>query len=111
MRELLIAILILNSLFWGLMPHSIHCQVVSKITSATCPPHIIHIVMGIISFMLAVIVAQQEYFSASFTSMMNLYQMGGRMAKSIGHLVKKSLDKFDSIEHFSTTMENVIDNM
>ena len=42
---------------------------------------------------------------------MNFYQMGGRMAKSIGHLVKKSLDKFDSIEHFSTTMENVIDNM
>lgn len=111
MRELLIAVLILNSLFWGLMPHNIHCQVLSKITSANCPPHIIHITIGIISFMLAVIVAQQEYFSASFNSMMNLYQMGGRVAQSLAGLVKKSFDKFDSIEHFSSTMENVIDSM
>lgn len=47
-----------NALFWGLGPHSAHCRVAASLGMTTCVPHIYHIVMGVIFFVVAVLFAQ-----------------------------------------------------
>ena len=44
------------------MPHKVHCELVSTV-SKTCPPHSVHIVMGLVAFFLAVVTAQWDYLT------------------------------------------------
>jgi len=65
MNCLLLAFLVTNALFWGLFPHSAHCQVVSEInkligTKVKCPEHIVHLMMGLVFYLLSVFVAQKD---------------------------------------------------
>jgi len=52
--------LLVNAIFWGLFPHSQHCAFVTKLGAPSCPSHTIHILMGIGSF-LAAVVNQQGF--------------------------------------------------
>lgn len=60
-QKILLAFLVLNALFWGLASHSRHCKVASMISSGSCPPHWVHLTMGLIFYMLAVYVQQKKY--------------------------------------------------
>ena len=111
MKELAIAILILNSLFWGLMPHNVHCDVMSKFTSMKCPPHIVHISIGLFCFILAILLAQSDYFNAIYNIGLSLIQTGGRLTESFGTFVKKSSNKFNGVEDFVSTVETYVNKM
>ncbi len=59
----LVAIIFLavNAIFWSLFPHETHCKVVGMMTTAECPPHKVHLIIGVISFVLALVLAQYDY--------------------------------------------------
>ena len=65
MNCLLLTFLIVNALFWGLFPHDVHCQVVSEITkpfnlNVSCPEHKVHLLIGVLSYVGAVYLAQKD---------------------------------------------------
>ncbi len=60
LKNLILVFLLVNALFWGLMSHKVHCDFVAMFSN-TCPSHTVHLIMGIIAFLLAVIVAQYDY--------------------------------------------------
>ena len=58
----LLAFLAANALFWGLFPHASHCALVTTLAPGiTCPPHWIHLTMGLVSYLAAIYVAQRDY--------------------------------------------------
>ncbi len=61
--NLLVVFLVINALFWGLMSHKVHCDFVTMFTN-TCPSHTVHLFMGLIAFVLAVVVAQYDYIKS-----------------------------------------------
>tara|TARA_Y100001970_G_C14137843_1_gene805346 strand:+ start:1252 stop:1464 length:213 start_codon:yes stop_codon:yes gene_type:complete len=54
--------LLVNAIFWGLFPHSHHCALLAKLGIMDCPNHVIHIFMGIASFLGAVVNQQGLMF-------------------------------------------------
>ena len=65
MNCILLSFLLINSLFWGLFPHSAHCQVVNQFnkllgSSIKCPSHPVHLFMGLVFYILTVYVAQKD---------------------------------------------------
>ena len=58
MNNLFTLFLLVNAVFWGLFPHRTHCRLLSRLGTSTCPPHLLHIITGIISFIGAVVVRQ-----------------------------------------------------
>ena len=65
LKNILVAFFAVNALFWGLFPHSAHCQVASLITNS-CLPHAVHVSMGVLSFFIAVIIAQNKMLIKMF---------------------------------------------
>ena len=61
-NNILVVFLVLNALFWGLFPHSTHCNAVAHIMGGACPSHTIHITLGVAMFLLAVYYTQRNYF-------------------------------------------------
>lgn len=61
LRNLLLVVFAVNALFWGLLPHSIHCKALAMVSSMKCPPHSVHLVMGVVFYFAALFVAQREY--------------------------------------------------
>ena len=62
LQNVLVAFLAVNALFWGLMPHKVHCEFVGMLNVA-CPSHTVHLVLSFVMFVLAVVVAQWDYIS------------------------------------------------
>ncbi len=62
-KKLLLVFLITNALFWGLFPHETHCKLVSYVSTMKCPSHNIHLLMGLLSYMLAVYLTQKDTFN------------------------------------------------
>jgi hypothetical protein len=65
MNCLLLSFLITNALFWGLFPHTAHCQVVNEFnkflgTNIKCPQHMVHLFMGAIFYLVSIYVAQKD---------------------------------------------------
>ena len=60
-RNLIVLFFVLNALFWGLANHSQHCSLVSMVGINNCPPHYIHLLMGLVSFIVAVYIQQKKY--------------------------------------------------
>jgi len=56
-------LLVINAIFWGLFPHSYHCSLLKNIGIIPCPSHIIHVIMGIASFIGAVFIEQGNFFN------------------------------------------------
>ncbi len=59
-KNFLILILMLNTILWCFVPRETYCSVVSNFLSE-CPSHGLYLVVGIISFIVAVIIAQYDY--------------------------------------------------
>ena len=57
LKNVLLVFLIINALFWGLFQHESHCRLVSYVTN-DCPPHYIHLIIGIVCFVGAVYLKQ-----------------------------------------------------
>lgn len=65
MNCLLLSFLIINALFWGLFPHSAHCQLVDQVSKLVnmkieCPEHKIHLLIGLVFYAASVYVAQKD---------------------------------------------------
>lgn len=61
LKHLVIIVLTLNALFWALGNHQQHCYIASLFGISKCPPHYIHIFFGVLSFILAILLAQYDY--------------------------------------------------
>ena len=60
---LLVACLLVNALFWGLAEHSQHCSLLNAVgMGANCPPHYVHLMMGLAFFCATIYVQQKSYF-------------------------------------------------
>ena len=62
-KMLLVACLLVNALFWGLAEHSQHCSLLNAVgMGANCPPHYVHLMMGLAFFCATIYVQQKSYF-------------------------------------------------
>lgn len=61
-KEIAIVFFAVNALFWGLFPHDVHCKVATMFVEK-CAPHAVHVGFGVLSFFIAVLIAQQRMFS------------------------------------------------
>ena len=64
-KIILIIFFAINAIFWSLFPHHIHCDVATMIIPE-CPPHGIHLIIGLVSFIIAFVIAQYDFLKASF---------------------------------------------
>ena len=65
MNCVLLTFLIVNAVIWGLFSHKAHCQVVDEVSKLIkmkieCPEHKVHLLIGLISYVAAVYVAQKD---------------------------------------------------
>ncbi len=60
LKTILIVFFAINAVFWSLFPHNIHCDV-AKLVTNVCPPHNVHLIIGLISFIVAFVIAQYNY--------------------------------------------------
>ena len=68
MNTVILALLIMNVLFWSFFPHSAHCYFLSGInstfgTSMKCPDHWIHLSMGIGFYYITLYYSQMDYIN------------------------------------------------
>jgi len=68
MNTVILALLIMNVLFWSFFPHSAHCYFLSGInstfgTSMKCPDHWIHLSIGIGFYYIALYYSQMDYIN------------------------------------------------
>ena len=55
-----IVFLVMNALFWGLASHSTHCEI-SNTFGIKCGPHYIHLLMGLVFFILSIYIKHKSY--------------------------------------------------
>jgi hypothetical protein len=60
-RIFFVALFALNALFWGLYPHGTHCRFAAALGVSKCPSHWVHISFGVVSFIIAVVIAQWSF--------------------------------------------------
>lgn len=65
-KILLALFLLINAIFWGLFPHTSHCKFVTQMLNMRCPPHYVHLIMGLTCFILAIMVVQWKYIKSIF---------------------------------------------
>lgn len=63
-RALFVLLLLSQAIFWGLFPHRAHCAVAAALGAPSCPPHVVHLAIGVAFFALAVAVAHWGYLRA-----------------------------------------------
>ena len=68
MNSVILALLIINVLFWSFFPHSAHCYFLNGInktfnTAIKCPQHWTHLTMGSVAYFLALYYAQMDYIN------------------------------------------------
>jgi hypothetical protein len=54
-------LLTLNAIFWGLYSHDVHCKVAAAVGVKSCPPHWVHLTIGLVSFIGAIVTSQWSY--------------------------------------------------
>ena len=57
-------LLVINAIFWGMGSHAQHCQLAGLFGSTFCPPHWVHLLIGVVSFLSAVYISQYEYVNS-----------------------------------------------
>ena len=60
LKNLVVSVLAVAAIFFGLLPHSVHCNVLKSVVK-NCPSHTVHLVSGVVLFVLAVVVAQWDH--------------------------------------------------
>jgi|UniRef100_A0A6C0C0T6 hypothetical protein len=61
LRVVISSLLIVNALFWGLYPHHADCKIGAFTGLKTCPSKYLHLGIGVLFYISAVLVAQQTY--------------------------------------------------
>ena len=74
MKTLILTLFIANALFWGLFPHNAHCLFLENVnkslkTNIQCPPHHVHLLMGIFFYFASVYISQRD--SKEFKTLMS----------------------------------------
>ena len=65
-KDVIVAFLVVVSIFFGIMPHRVHCDTL-KMFSETCPSHRVFLLNSIILFVLAVILSQWDFIIGEVT--------------------------------------------
>ena len=65
MEKLILTFFLANAIFWGLFPHNAHCLLLENInkffkTNVKCPEHEIHLLMGLVFYIISVYYAQKN---------------------------------------------------
>jgi hypothetical protein len=60
--DILVIIFLINGLFWSLASHSEHCALSNFFNIKKCLSHGTHLIIGIISLLIAIIIKQRIYF-------------------------------------------------
>jgi hypothetical protein len=60
--DILVILLVINGLFWSLATHSEHCSFARYFKIKKCPSHALHITIGVISLLIAIVIKQRSYF-------------------------------------------------
>ena len=63
--DIVVALLAVSGIFLCLMPHKTHCELLGKMMK--CPPHWVLILLGLIFFLCATLVAQWTYITTSLS--------------------------------------------
>ena len=111
MKEVIVFLLVVNALFWALSPRSLQCRVVSYFTNAKCPPHIFHIIFGVLSFTLAILIAQHKYITDITNEVMRIFDYTSKIAVKAGKISSKAVKKMPSVEEFTSKIEKYVDKM
>jgi hypothetical protein len=64
-KNILVIFFAINALFCSLFTHETHCKLAHTIMD-TCPSHNIHLTIGILSFIIAFVLAQYNYLKTLF---------------------------------------------
>ena len=64
-KNILVIFFAVNALFWGLFPHEYHCKLATMFINE-CPTHNLHLTLGVLSFIIAFVVAQFNYLKTLF---------------------------------------------
>lgn len=59
--NIIVIFLVINALFWSLFTHKQHCELAKMFGMTQCPPHWLHINLGIVFFILAIVIQQRTY--------------------------------------------------
>lgn len=59
--NLFVIFFVINALFWGLATHGQHCRAAAQMGFTNCPSHTVHLIMGLVSYLIAVGIAQKDY--------------------------------------------------
>jgi hypothetical protein len=65
LKTILVIFFAINAIFWSLFPHNIHCDVATMIMSE-CPTHGVHLTIGLVSFIIAFVIAQYDFLKTRF---------------------------------------------
>ena len=109
MKELFVIFLIANSLFWGLFPHDVHENFCNNFLNIKCPPHYILLLISFLSFFIAIVIVQKDYFDKIFITTKKVVQTGGRILSASGKLVKSTANNFDNLDEFADSFETFVD--
>ena len=68
MNNIILGLLLINVLFWSFFPHSAHCQLLDGLnklfnTSMKCSKHSVHLLIGIITYFIALYYSQMDYIN------------------------------------------------
>lgn len=79
LNNIVVLFCLINAVFWGLMPHNMHCELVSSMSNMSCPPHFVHLILGITFFVIAVVVGNLDYIQSLAS---NTIHVAGAVAES-----------------------------
>jgi len=65
-KIILSSFLIVNSLFWGLYPHTEKCAMGSFLGIERCPSFLAHLTIGVIFYIIAILIVHFNSFSIVF---------------------------------------------
>ena len=107
MKEILIVLLLIISLFFGLLPREIHDNIFKKIFNRKSPPHIILMISSIMCFTIAICISQEDYFKELYYRSKVVATTGNRIVTATGKLIKSTASNFDSLDDFAETVETM----
>ena len=111
MREILVVIFSIISIYFAVATHKIHCILFSKISSKKCPPHICFIMLSFLFFGITIYISQEKYFKSLFDRLNGVAQSGGRIVMAGTNLVQNAAGNFDSLDDFADTVESMAEGI
>tara|TARA_B100000575_G_scaffold252443_1_gene220428 strand:+ start:4237 stop:4578 length:342 start_codon:yes stop_codon:yes gene_type:complete len=109
MKELLIIFLIINAIFWGMFSHDTHTKFCTEILNRECPDHMTLICLSLLCFIVAIFIAQRDFFQRMFKVGKELVQSGGRVLKASRKLLQNTAGNYKNSTEFAESFEEFVD--